>query len=107
ERTVPIRHRCAKVCHRVRVRPVLASLQGSVRAAGMTNTVLEAELYESDAAFSVAGLFREHHRTLVAFLRARLRDRQEAEEVAQEAYVKLLQLGAGKDIRFLRSYLFR
>lgn len=45
---------------------------------------------------------------LVGFLYARLRDEQEAKDVAQEAYVKMLRLeqkpGAAS---FMRSYLFR
>lgn len=59
-------------------------------------------------ASTISRLFREHNRTLVGFLFARLRDEQEAKEIAQEAYVKLLQLeqkpGASN---FMRAYLFR
>ena len=55
----------------------------------------------------VAGLFREHNQTLVRFLRARLGSEQEAKEVAQEAYVKLLQLERAGAISFMRAYLFR
>ena len=61
-----------------------------------------------DRAAQVAGIFREHNRTLIGFLVSRLRNEQEAMEVAQEAYVKMLQLepkhGA---VSYLRSYLFR
>jgi RNA polymerase sigma-70 factor (ECF subfamily) len=61
-----------------------------------------------DRAATVARLFREHNRTLIGFLIARLRNEQEAHEIAQEAYVKVLQLeqkpGASN---FMRSYLFR
>jgi RNA polymerase sigma factor (sigma-70 family) len=62
----------------------------------------------ADRAAQVAGVFREHNRTLIGFLVSRLRNEQEAMEVAQEAYVKVLQLeprhGA---VSYLRSYLFR
>lgn len=61
-----------------------------------------------DRASTVSRLFREHNRTLVGFLFARLKNEQEAKEIAQEAYVKVLQLerqpGAAS---FMRSYLFR
>lgn len=61
-----------------------------------------------DRAAQIAGIFREHNRTLVGFLVGRLRNEQEAMEIAQEAYVKVLQLeprhGA---VSYLRSYLFR
>lgn len=56
----------------------------------------------------IASLFREHNRTLVGFLMRRLRNEQEAMEVAQEAYVKLLQLEVRHGaVSYLRSYLFR
>lgn len=61
-----------------------------------------------DRSSAVARLFREHNRMLVGFLFARLKNVQEAKEVAQEAYVKVLRLeekpGAAS---FMRSYLFR
>lgn len=52
-------------------------------------------------------LFRDHNRELLRFLQARLRDEGEAREVAQEAYVRLLQLENTGAISFLRAYLFR
>lgn len=66
---------------------------GSAAAAGHATTVAE--------------LFREHNRTLISFLAARLNSEQDAHEVAQEAYVRLLQLDRPNAISFLRSYLFR
>ena len=58
-------------------------------------------------AAEVAGLFREHNRSLVAFLRNRLDSLAEAQEVAQEAYVRLLRLERPEQVGFLRAYLFR
>lgn len=55
----------------------------------------------------VRQLFREHNRALVNFLRTRVSSEQEAQDVAQEAYVKLLQLHEPGAISFLRGYLFR
>jgi RNA polymerase sigma factor (sigma-70 family) len=55
----------------------------------------------------VGKLFREHNQTLVRFLNARLGSEQEAKEIAQEAYVKLLQLERRGAISFMRAYLFR
>ncbi len=55
----------------------------------------------------VRELFREHNRALLNFLRTRLRSEQEARDVAQEAYVKLLQLHKPGAVSFLRGYLFR
>ena len=58
-------------------------------------------------AAEVAGLFREHNRSLIAFLRSRLDSLAEAQEVAQEAYVRLLRLERPEQVGFLRAYLFR
>lgn len=52
-------------------------------------------------------LFREHNANLVRFLTARLASEQEAREVAQEAYVRLLQLDQPGAIGFLRQFLFK
>ena len=58
-------------------------------------------------AAEVAALFREHNRTLINFLLARLKSEADAREVAQEAYVRLLQLDQPGSVSFLRAYLFR
>lgn len=55
----------------------------------------------------VGRLFHEHNRALVSFLRAKLHNDQEAREVAQEAYVKLLQLESPGVVSFLQAYLFK
>lgn len=52
-------------------------------------------------------LFQEHNRALIGFLTSRLRSESEAEDVAQEAYVRLLQLERPGTVSFIRSYLFR
>ena len=62
----------------------------------------------SDArAAEISQLFRDHNRALVLFLTSRLKDMQAAKEVAQEAYVRVLQLEAPGAVSFLRSYLFK
>ncbi len=55
----------------------------------------------------VVALFREHNAALVAFLRARLNSLADAQEVAQEVYLKLLSLGPGTRIDSPRAFLFR
>ena len=55
----------------------------------------------------ITRLFREHNRALIRFLALRLRSQQEAQEVAQEAYVRLLQLEEPGAVSFLRAMLFR
>jgi RNA polymerase sigma-70 factor (ECF subfamily) len=52
-------------------------------------------------------LFRDHNRALVGYLTARLRCQNEAKEVAQEAYVRLLQLQRPGTPSLFRAYLFK
>ncbi len=52
-------------------------------------------------------LFEEHNATLIRFLSARLHSDEEAREIAQEAYVKLLGLDDPDSISHFRAYLFR
>jgi RNA polymerase sigma factor (sigma-70 family) len=74
---------------------------------------LNAEAQPDDAgqqsrASALSSLFREHNRTLVRFINARLRNEQESNEIAQEAYVKMLQLDrCPGTASFMRHYLFR
>jgi RNA polymerase sigma-70 factor (ECF subfamily) len=55
----------------------------------------------------VERLFRDHNEALVRFLLARLRSRQAALEVAQEAYVRMLSLDEPGAVSYLRSFLFK
>jgi RNA polymerase sigma factor (sigma-70 family) len=55
----------------------------------------------------VSQLFRENNRALIRFLTANLVNENDALEVAQEAYVRLLQLDRPDAISYLRTYLFR
>jgi RNA polymerase sigma factor (sigma-70 family) len=56
---------------------------------------------------AISRLFVEHNRMLVGYLTSRLRSVQEAKEVAQEAYVRLLQLQTPGTASLLRAYLFK
>lgn len=56
---------------------------------------------------ALATLFIEHNRSLHSFLRARVGTLQDAEDIAQEAYARLLQLGQPGAIGYLRAYLFK
>ena len=62
--------------------------------------------FESSAD-AVSFLFREHNRVLVRYLTSRLWSEQEASEVAQEAYVRLLKLQKPGTPNLLRAYLFK
>lgn len=66
-----------------------------------------AEPPDGSRAELIAGLFREHNDSLVRFLTNRLRSAQEAKEVAQEAYVRVLSLDTPGAVSFLRAFLFK
>jgi RNA polymerase sigma factor (sigma-70 family) len=52
-------------------------------------------------------IFREHNQSLLRFLSGRLPSEQDAKEVAQEAYVRLLQLDKPEGVSFLKAFLFK
>jgi RNA polymerase sigma factor (sigma-70 family) len=55
----------------------------------------------------IAMIFRDHNDSLLRFLIGRLGSDQDAKEIAQEAYVRLLQLNNPECISFLRAFLFK
>ena len=55
----------------------------------------------------LAEVFRTYNGTLVSYLASRLKSRQAAAEIAQEAYVRLLNHPDSAKIIDLKSYLFR
>jgi RNA polymerase sigma factor (sigma-70 family) len=80
----------------------------------MTNRMPRDTQHESAAdpvgsshAQRISRLFSEHNDSLVQFLATRLRSVQEAKEVAQEAYVRLLSLEDSGAVSFLRAFLFK
>src|SRR6266851_1933449 len=58
-------------------------------------------------ASALAKLFLENNRSLCAYLRVRVASQHEAEDIAQEAYARLLQHDQPHAISFLRAYLFK
>lgn len=56
---------------------------------------------------NVAELFEAHNRALLRFLTCRLKSSADAKEVAQEAYVRMLQLDARDGVSYLRAFLFK
>jgi RNA polymerase sigma factor (sigma-70 family) len=62
----------------------------------------------ADAATSdIERLFREHNSALLRFISAKMGSEQEAREIAQEAYVHLLQLNHPETVSYLRAFLFK
>ena len=61
----------------------------------------------SGHASNLAKLFLENNRSLCAYLRMRVASQCEAEDIAQEAYARLLQHDRPRAISYLRAYLFK
>jgi RNA polymerase sigma-70 factor (ECF subfamily) len=55
----------------------------------------------------VERLFREHNQALLRFLVSKLQSQQEAKDIAQEAYVRLLKLDTPDAVSYLRAFLFK
>lgn len=62
---------------------------------------------EKSRAVVIERLFREHNEALIRFLRGRVGSHNEALEVAQEAYVRLLSLDQPGAVSYLRAFLFK
>lgn len=60
---------------------------------------------ESQPLFAAA--FREHHASLLQYLRRRVRSDADARDIAQEAYLRLLRYRENQDLRSLKAILFR
>jgi RNA polymerase sigma factor (sigma-70 family) len=58
-------------------------------------------------ASALAKLFLENNRSLCAYLRVRVASQHEAEDIAQEAYARLLEHDQPRAISFPRAYLFK
>jgi RNA polymerase sigma-70 factor (ECF subfamily) len=56
---------------------------------------------------TIEQLFREHNAALLRFIWAKIGSEQEAKEIAQEAYVRLLQLNKLGAISYLKAFLFK
>lgn len=68
----------------------------------------QARAYERTArARAVERLFEEHNRALLRYLVVRLQCEQEAKDVAQEAYVRMLQLDSPQTVSYLRAFLYK
>jgi RNA polymerase sigma factor (sigma-70 family) len=52
-------------------------------------------------------LFEAHNNALLRFLMCKLKSSQEAKEVAQEAYVRILQLDSADGVSHLQAFLFK
>jgi RNA polymerase sigma factor (sigma-70 family) len=75
----------------------------------LSSAEADAEQMASPEAFSARceRLFRDHNKTLIGLLNAKLHSTVDAKDVAQEAYVRLFQLDQAGTISHLRAWLFK
>ncbi len=64
-------------------------------------------LAAEERARRVQELFEANNSALMRFLTGRLKSAQEAKEVAQEAYVRVLQLNTARGMSHMQSFLFK
>jgi RNA polymerase sigma-70 factor (ECF subfamily) len=62
---------------------------------------------DAAAGLSVQKVIRRYHDSLVRFLKHRLRVSEDAADVAQEAYIRMMQYEGSKEIQSAPSLLFR
>lgn len=79
----------------------------SEQVGDLTSARAASERGTEDPKERVVSLFEEHNAALVRFLAARLHSDEEAREIAQEAYVRLLGLDEPDAVNHFRAYLFR
>lgn len=77
----------------------------SEQAAAAGDIALSVE--RSYEALSVHQIIRQHHDALIRFLRQRLRVKDDAADVAQEAYIRMMQYEGARHIASPSSMLFR
>jgi RNA polymerase sigma factor (sigma-70 family) len=74
----------------------------------LENTIGRFASASGDAApIRVRELISRYHGSLVSFLRKRLRVAEDASDVAQEAYIRMLQYEGSRDVQSPSSLLFR
>jgi RNA polymerase sigma-70 factor (ECF subfamily) len=73
----------------------------------LESTPAPSKLASNDETSDVDRLFREHNAALLRFIAAKVGSEHEAREIAQEAYVHLLQLRHPSAVSFLRAFLFK
>ena len=57
--------------------------------------------------YVVSEVYRNHHQSLLAFLNFKLKSSSEANDIAQEAYARVLRHGLPEDIKCARAYVFK
>jgi RNA polymerase sigma-70 factor (ECF subfamily) len=83
------------------------SFDGDVSGAGNAPAIDRAALAEDREPLSVPETIRRHHSALLNFLRPRLSASHDADDVAQESYLRMMQYEGSRQICSPSSLLFR
>lgn len=76
----------------------------------VSGNIVSGEISANDverSSLSVKDVIRRYHASLISFLRQRLRTADDAADVAQEAYIRMMQYEGSRDIQSPSSMLFR
>jgi RNA polymerase sigma factor (sigma-70 family) len=79
----------------------------SVRSDNVLAGEIAFESEQNNEALSVHETIRRYHDSLIRFLRQRLRVKEDAADVAQEAYIRMMQYEGSRQIQSPSSMLFR
>ena len=79
----------------------------SVRSDNVLADDLSFHVDPAGEALSVHDTIRRYHDSLIRFLRQRLRVKEDAADVAQEAYIRMMQYEGSREIQSPSSMLFR
>ncbi len=71
------------------------------------NATLEHTLADASSLLSIQEVVRRHHGALVKFLRRRLSIADDAEDVAQETYIRMMRYEGSSELRAPSAMLFR
>lgn len=85
----------------------LVSVFKSMRSEEVLNGEVSLCVGPERESLSVHEVIRSHHDSLIRFLRQRLRVKDDAADVAQEAYIRMMQYEGSREIHSPSSMLFR
>ena len=79
----------------------------SVSSEQVLTTEISLSVERAPEALSVRDTVARHHDSLIRFLRQRLRIKEDAADVAQEAYIRMMQYEGSRQVQSPSSMLFR
>lgn len=72
-----------------------------------TSMAQRAELISDSTCIRIADVIREHHDALIRFLRRRLRVSEDAYDIAQETYIRMMKYEGSREIKSPSAMLYK